>query len=476
MSLSVALQSVVFYVMACTPCAQVRHRHKARQQAKKEREEKARIESEQPGLYRHPSPFNTNPFWDEEILMGPSLPRKGKGNDNGSKNPSQRGLTSASQDSSMSTRSSLAISNPGTPAGSNATTSPGSRTAPPPGAGPITAAVVSEEEKATSATMSKTTSISTDEDWNHKRYQREDEELWGHEFSKTGQKLMDALKHAGTSAGRFVEAKLGKEKHITDEHRYNFYFTPKNPPVNDYHPPVVSSKPAHRDGHRWMLQPPPPAKVMEGKVPVSRTASMASMASSRRTGGDTSALNRLVGGRAVEATIRKGASSTEAGALSTPTLHKPQTRRRAATGSTARSRSQRTGRSRSESFSTTESEGSTEGMGRRKLRVRRPAVTPGFESDNEDEWISKSLESLSNTTVPTHAAQRPRLSTILSSDRSDLNAARSETGSTATATAMATAMATATAQQEVTDPSSTFSAGKKHPAGVLMDSGLALQP
>jgi hypothetical protein len=426
MSLPVALQSVLFYVVACTPCAKVRHRQKAKVQAKKERAEKARLEAEQPDLYRHPDPFSTNPYWSEEIMMGPSLPKKGRVRHDANK--SERGLTSAGVDSGIGTRSSLAISNGGTSTSAKDTppAAPRSQTAL-----SEPTVVASSSEEPSSPTLTQTASVSTKEDWNLQRYQREDEELWGHELSRTGQKLMDALKQASTSAGRFVEAKLGmekeREKEVTDEDRHNFYFTPKNPPVNDYHPPVVSSKPAHRDGHRWMLQPPPSAKVMEGKVPVSRSASMGSTASRRTAAtGDGAGLSRLVRERAVEAKIRKGETPDEARSLSTSTLTRPLTRRTTAGSCSARSRSQRTVRSRSHSLSTeSEPEGMPDGKPRKRRRPRvraSPIVTPLNQSDDDDEWVSKSLESLSKAHLTSYAAQRPRLSTILSSDQT-----RSET-------------------------------------------------
>lgn len=117
--------------------------------------------------------------------------------------------------------------------------------------------------------------------WNHKRYQREDEELWGSELSRTGHKLMDAIKHAGSSAGRFIESSLGKDVKLgsDDEGESGRWFRTVHPPVNDYHPPILRRAPVN--GLTWMVQPPPPAKVMEGKVPVSRGSSVSN--SSRRT-------------------------------------------------------------------------------------------------------------------------------------------------------------------------------------------------
>lgn len=431
MSLSVALQSVLFYVVACTPCAQVRHRKKTRQQAKKEREEKAHLEAMMPGLYRHPSPFATNPYWEEEIMMGPSLPKKGRAGDWANKSTSQRKLNSAGQDSGMTTRSSLAMSH----GGPNASTATDAM----PSSGLIhglgSAPTVVPEEDAGSAALSKTASVSTGDDWNRKRYQREDEELWGHDLSRTGHKLMDAIKHAGTSAGRFVEAKLGMEKQVTDEDRYQFYSSPKNPPVNDYHPPVVSSKPAHIDGHHWMLQPPPPAKVMEGRVPVSRTASMASMTSRRTMASGDGALARLVGERAVEAKLRMGETPAESRARSNSSLSRPHARRPATAGP------------------------------RGQTPVSSRSRSPSTESDDEDEWMSRSGKSSGNSMLATHAAQRPRLSAIPSSDTTEQSELTEQSDKS-----HAEASFQRAGNANLAEPAATI---KEEPRGTSMDSDLA---
>ncbi|ATY58788.1 hypothetical protein A9K55_003499 [Cordyceps militaris] len=257
MSLGVALRSVVFYVVACTPCTKFRHRQKARNASKKERLEKAiRLETEQPGRYQHPSPFTTNPYWQEEIERGPSLPKK-----SASKSSSSRGLTSAGRDSCS-------------PSVSEQTNVEDSRT------NVDSMSILREEEDTVPS------------DWNRKKgYQREDEEVWG---QWTAQKLVDALNKARNSAGRLIESTLGLEKEVTDQERRAFYATPRNPPVNDYHPAVISSRPANRDGIKWMLQPPPPAKFMEGKTPVSRATSSASKSSGRTLVSDDPFLRKVV--------------------------------------------------------------------------------------------------------------------------------------------------------------------------------------
>lgn len=301
--------------------------------------------------------------------MGPSLPRKKSAV--GSKNTSQRRLSSAGRDSRSTTASSIGIGS--THIGSSPT-------------------VVPEDEELR-------LSPSYSDDWNKKRYQREDEELWGREISRTGHKLMDAIKQAGSSAGRMIEATLGKEpKPITEEDRYNFYNPVKNPPVNDYHPPVVSQRPMHKDAAKWMLQPPPPAKIMEGKVPVSRSTSLASQASSKRTMvSEEPALGRLMHEKMMEAKLRSGEVPPESELAAS--LSKSSGKRRNTT-STRGSLSQRTTRSRSLSLESTEVD---EPKKRRRPRARPPMKAELTSSDDE------------NVDPRRLSLRRPKLATIASS-------------------------------------------------------------
>ncbi|KAG6057333.1 hypothetical protein E4U32_005240 [Claviceps aff. humidiphila group G2b] len=376
MSLPVAFQSAVFYFLACTPCTKVRHRQKAKSQAKKEREEKAKIESEQPGLYRHPSPFNTNPYWQDDINLGPSLPKKAA-----SKNSSQRGLTS-------SDRESVALSM------SENTTVGDSRT-----------------RFTDSATTMPLDAIS--EDWNRRRgYQREDEELWG-QWSGIGagppSKLLDAFSKARDSAGRLIESTLGIEKEITDQERRDFYLSPKNPPVNEYHPPVVSSKPPHRDACQWMLQPPPSAKVMEGKVPVSRAVSCASKSSGRTLASDDANIGRKLREKMVKERLRKESNPTEVELIESLFATRSSTS---------------IGHNRTRSLSFNESDDSVDANPferRRRSRLMPVAPPPGTESDDDSEPIRSIQVSkiVSHTGgIVGYAAQRPKLATIPSMDGS----------------------------------------------------------
>ncbi|KAI1375660.1 hypothetical protein F4677DRAFT_113147 [Hypoxylon crocopeplum] len=381
MSFGVAVQSAIFYVVSCAPCLQARHHQKSKAKAKKEREEKARIQAENPGTYQHPDPFNTNPYWSEEIMMGPRIQAK-KYTGGSSKNTSQKRLNSSGKESTSVAGSSTMIDS----------MSPGS----------------SHTAVAEDAKLSFSTTFS--DDWNRKRYQREDEELWGHELSRTGHKLIDVIKQAGSSAGRLLEASLGKEhKTITEEDRHNFYFAPRNPPVNEYHPPIVRQKPTHTDAIRWMVQPPPPAKVMEGKVPVSRSGSLASHLSRRTTMSDGPSLGRLVHERAMGAKLRSNEMATDFD--STSTLHKTVTRKN--TSSSRGQHSHRSARSRSLSL---ESSDASDGPQRRRSYRARPPVAIDFDSSEDEEHFLPSSDSYGRGR---RAARRPKLQPISSSQENE---------------------------------------------------------
>lgn len=91
------------------------------------------------------------------------------------------------------------------------------------------------------------------EKWKSMRYQREDEPLWGQQEVR------------GSSIGFSGRGRA-------DPNETSKYYIPRVPPVNDLHPPIVSG-PCSRAETRWMLQPPPSARVMAGKADVSSVTS-----------------------------------------------------------------------------------------------------------------------------------------------------------------------------------------------------------
>lgn len=208
------IQSAVFYYVTCTPCAEARDRNKRRKEAfaaRRKKEKEAReLVTEQP-VFHQPTPFSTNPYWNEEITVGPSGPKRKK-NFNKTHNSRFEGKTEVEDEES------IPLDTDGTKRELG----------------------VGEELKDKLDRLG--------ERWNWKRYQREEEVLWGHEPEVQGSSI------GFSGRGR------------ANTHDSSRYYIPRNPEVNELHPPVVSSVPSRKAETRWMLQPPPPAKIMEGKV------------------------------------------------------------------------------------------------------------------------------------------------------------------------------------------------------------------
>ena len=196
-----------------------------RKRAKANRRAKAAkaIQQQTEGIYVHPSPFDTNVYWHEEMTLGPGPPQR-KGNRDRNKTDSTRRLNTGGQASSAG--------------GSSADTTLVVRSFD----------SVREEEEMEER---------EGEGWNRRRYQRADEMLWGQE---------DPTVSSYLSFGSLAASKPTVNSEGT-------FYGSRNPAVNDLHPPVVSTKPTHPSQTRWMLQPPPPAKVMAGKERASRSRS-----------------------------------------------------------------------------------------------------------------------------------------------------------------------------------------------------------
>ena len=274
-------QSAIFYYISCAPCTKVLDQRKKKQNAARAKAEKlarkaAHAQMEENGdqpEYDHPLPSSTNPFWDEDIQLGPGPPPKrrnnrhaggseGQGKERGSK---EKGRKSGSLE--MAKVNGLAPAAKGED-GSNS--SKGTR-----------------GSEATDTPMKEVPQIATpdnsDTDWNRRRYQREDELLWG--LDDEGDELNE-----GSQLSRIKKSTRGQSK-------YNYA---RNPAVNDLHPPVVSTAPTSRSETQWMLQPPPRAKIMEGKERQNRSRSGTGSTRSSRASSKRAGLGRQLGNRALE--------------------------------------------------------------------------------------------------------------------------------------------------------------------------------
>lgn len=228
------VQSAVFHYASCAPCTGWTDGRKRQKAAKLARKAREKLELEQPDAYHHPEPTGTNPYWGEEIALGPGPPpRRARRTGTGS---SRNVNTAGTQGSAVSKGgSSLDVDRGG-----------GMR-------------------------LSDDTS-ENDTNWNRKRYQREDEDLWGHEEGHAPL----APTSTGSSAGI---AGFTLRRPATS--RSGSYYSARAPPVNDLHPPVVSLPSPDPVDNRWMLQPPPKASVMAGKERASHRSRSGSGASSR---------------------------------------------------------------------------------------------------------------------------------------------------------------------------------------------------
>ena len=252
-------QSAIFYYLSCAPCTKVNDQRKKRKQAKR-----AKAEREMEGTFRHPLPSGTNPGWNEEINLGPGPPPKRLNKEQAKrrkrillKPPETRKLDSAGAPSSTGTG---------------------------------TTSMDTMDGQGISQDLSRTSG----EGWNFRRYQREDEMLWGLEHVDTA-----------SSDGSSPALRVGKAG------KYHYYA--RNPEVNELHPPVVSTQPTSRKETQWMLQPPPRAKIMEGKERANRSrsgsgnsgaGSTTSIGSSRRGAGEN--LGRRMGEKMIEEKLARG--------------------------------------------------------------------------------------------------------------------------------------------------------------------------
>jgi hypothetical protein len=227
------VQSAVFHYASCAPCTGYTDGRKRRRAAKAATKVKEKLQLEDPDSYQHPPPTGTNPYWDEEIRMGPGPPpRRARRTNTGC----SRGIATAGTQSSALSKGSSSVD--------------GDRT----------------------DDLRLSDDIIEDENWNHKRYQREDEDLWGMDDPPI------PLEHiaSGSSMGG-----TGYNVKRPGTARSTSYYSVRAPPVNDLHPPVVSMPSPDPADNRWMLQPPPKASVMAGRERASNRSRSGSGASSR---------------------------------------------------------------------------------------------------------------------------------------------------------------------------------------------------
>lgn len=256
-------QSAIFYYVSCAPCTKFAYQHRRRKTRKRPNAEQ---EAEE-GAYQHPSPFSTNMYWREEMLLGPGPPLKKKERDKEREKERENW-------------------NRGLGTGGSALT----------GTSSADTMVVTEGVEGKEVEQERLSG----EGWNKRRYQRGDEILWG----------LDDTDGAHTPSS-------GISRTRNSSSGGNHYYA-RNPEVNDLHPPIVNT-PLDRSQTRWMLQPPPSARVMAGKEREHRSRSDSGNSGESRVSSKRATdmnLGRLIGEKSMEERIRRGdATSTNPVAL-----------------------------------------------------------------------------------------------------------------------------------------------------------------
>jgi hypothetical protein len=338
----------------------------------------------------HPGPTGTNHFWSEEIAMGPGPPpRRAKRSNTG--NNSQRGMIGAGVYSNGVSRTGSSL-----------------------------------DINQTDAALRLSEDTVDDDNWNRKRYQREDEELWGFGDSTSPTR---ATTTRGSSVGLGGIIRPGTSKSSAESYR-----TARVPPVNDLHPPIVSMPSAYPLDNHWMLQPPPKASIMSGKERATNRSRSGSSASSRVE----LSLQRQVSTRQLKQKLERGLTpdlpppifrgNSHRSVAAGQRLDRPKTPQ-ARPPSTASSRKSK--QRRDTVFTTrVEADHSSGDSGDTLMRVRGSDMDlRGFKGTLFPDSSGKRLSSNANTPRPTSASSSPdpslplvrvrgsrqRLSTVISS-------------------------------------------------------------
>ena len=235
------------------------YKRKRRREAKALERKRAALELSRPEMIPQPMPFQTNKYWAEEISAGPGPP-KGRKRDVVEDGLQRGGCKHRSVFADNPTTATFLNSSPvepGSPLEGEQTQTPRK--------------VTPDQKPSTFDSLKDTIRTSlTPENWNLKRYEREDEPL--RNLSDTVSRMWDRARpshiRVGSGAGhpdRRRSLSRGRRRVGSMGSDGYDYQRAHYPEVNELHPPVVSQLPATRAEVAWMLQPPPSRAVMEGK-------------------------------------------------------------------------------------------------------------------------------------------------------------------------------------------------------------------
>ncbi len=262
-------QSAIFYYVSLSPCLEYNHKRKRRKEANRSQKERAELELLQPGLIHQPVPFQTNHYWAEEIEAGPGPPRgwrKHSPDDRAKRmgNGKTKGKSQKKSVFSPTPQSAANIMSPPTASSSDTNPEPVAFQQPPRLSLRASTTGAGSTLDALKDTIRST--IARPDNWNWKRYEREDETLFG--INDRISRMWDRAKNHGRQAStdRGQPSTAGRKRAGTSGSDDHSWLYARNPGVNDLHPPTVSQLPRTKREVVWMMQPPPSRAVMEGKV------------------------------------------------------------------------------------------------------------------------------------------------------------------------------------------------------------------
>lgn len=271
------VQSAIFLYASCGPCYDYRDQKRRRKEAKRSRAEKQALRDADPVANHQPAPFEINPFWHEEIELGPGP-------------PARRVKKQKQKEKSITTT--LPI---GGRALTESSTAEGLLLVEQPSHGKRLEAKM-EQYKDRLKTLDP---AHLKENWHNRRQRRDEEYIDSDDETDDGSGAHFHLRKPSQTA----KMKYSSRHYMT-----------RAPPVNDLHPPIVCTPSPHAQERKWMKERPPSAAFMAGKEGTrtsapSRSVSRASNMPHLRTDSSPRAspsLTRKVTSRTAEERLRRG--------------------------------------------------------------------------------------------------------------------------------------------------------------------------
>ncbi|GAM86070.1 hypothetical protein ANO11243_040800 [Dothideomycetidae sp. 11243] len=212
MAIHRGIQSALFYYLSCAPCTEARHRRKRRKEADLARLEKEALNTDALVAdyhYKHPLTTNTNPAWDLEIAIGPSKESKAAAKIKAKKEKETEPIPRSSDSTAKSDKG-------------------------------------------------KQPSSISDPDSEHNAKVQ-----WASTFQRSYIETPIMVPQRTLTNASSRRQPPNDPTPTPAQAASPQWLSPVHPPLNEFHPPTVTRYDSPAD-ISWMLEPPPPARVMRG--------------------------------------------------------------------------------------------------------------------------------------------------------------------------------------------------------------------